>query len=132
METIREQDISAVYQKGPRSRWFPDSVGIGFYPIDIHSCSKKDFTSGTKPFQLPVGALVPVKIQNLIAASKDIGTTHITNGAYRVHPIEWAIGEAAGTLAALAVKSGQTPRAIDEDVKLTSTLQLDLVTHVLV
>lgn len=129
METIREQDISAVYQKGPRSRWFPDSVGIGFYPIDIHSCSKKDFTSGTKPFQLPVGALVPVKIQNLIAASKDIGTTHITNGAYRVHPIEWAIGEAAGTLAALAVKSGQTPRAIDEDVKLTSTLQLDLVTH---
>jgi len=129
LETIREQDISAVYQKGPRSKWFPDSVGIGFYPIDIHSCSKKDFTSATKPFQLPLGALVPAKIENLIAASKDIGTTHITNGAYRLHPIEWAIGEAAGTLAALAVKSGQTPRAIAEDPKLTSTLQLDLVRH---
>lgn len=127
--TIREQDISAVYQKGPRSRWFPDSVGIGFYPIDIHSCSGKDFTSATKPFQLSLGALVPMKIQNLIAASKDIGTTHITNGAYRLHPIEWAIGEAAGWLAALAVKSGQTPQAIAEDAKLTSTLQLDLVDH---
>ncbi|HET7215960.1 MAG TPA: FAD-dependent oxidoreductase [Terriglobia bacterium] len=128
-ETIREQDISDVYQKGPRSKWFPDSVGIGYYPIDIHSCSKKDFTSGTKPFQLPAGALVPAKIQNLIAASKDIGTTHITNGAYRLHPIEWAIGEAAGRLAALAVKSGQTPRAIAEDEQLTSSLQLDLVSH---
>lgn len=129
VETIREQDISAVYQKGPRSRWFPDSVGIGFYPIDIHSCSKKDFTSGTKPFQLPLGALVPVKIQNLIAASKDIGTTHITNGAYRLHPIEWAIGEAAGTLAALAARSGHAPRAIAENAKLTTKVQLDLVRH---
>ena len=129
METIREQDISSIYQKGARSKWFRDSVGIGFYPIDIHSCSKKDFTSGTKPFQLPLGALVPAKIENLIAASKDIGTTHITNGAYRLHPIEWAIGEAAGRLAALAVKSGQTPRAIAEDAKLTSTLQRDLVDH---
>ncbi len=127
IETIREQDISSVYQKGPRSKWFPDSVGIGFYPIDIHSCSKKDFASGTKPFQLPLGALVPVKIRNLIAASKDIGTTHITNGAYRLHPIEWAIGEAAGRLAALAVKSGQTPQTIARDEKLTSTLQFDLV-----
>ena len=127
METIREQDISDAYQKGPRSKWFPDSVGIGFYPIDIHSCSKENFTSGTKPFQLPLGALVPAKIQNLIAASKDIGTTHITNGAYRLHPIEWAIGETAGRLAALAVRSGQTPRAIAEDAQLTSSLQLDLV-----
>jgi hypothetical protein len=127
VETISEQDISSVYQKGPRSKWSPDSVGIGFYPIDIHSCSKKDFTSGTKPFQLPLGALVPVKVQNLIAASKDIGTTHITNGAYRLHPIEWAIGEAAGRLAASAVKSGQTPQAIAADRKLTSALQFDLV-----
>jgi hypothetical protein len=127
--TIREQDISEVYQKGPRSKWFSDSVGIGFYPIDIHSCSKKDFASGTKPFQLPLGALVPAGIQNLIASSKDIGTTHITNGAYRLHPVEWAIGEAAGRLAALAVKTGRTPRAITEDAQLTSKLQLDLVRH---
>jgi len=127
LETIREQDISALYQKGPRSTWFADSVGIGFYPIDIHSCVKRDFASGTKPFQLPLGALIPAKIQNLIAASKNIGTTHITNGAYRLHPIEWAIGEAAGRLAALAVKSGHTPRAIAENANLTTTIQLDLV-----
>lgn len=129
IETIREQDIAAVHQKGPRSRWFPDSVGIGFYSIDIHSCSKMDFSSGTKPFQLPLGALIPVKIQNLLAASKNTGTTHITNGAYRLHPIEWAVGEAAGRLAVLAVKSSQTPREILADAQLTSNLQLELVSH---
>lgn len=129
LQTIREQDISDKFQKGPRSRWFPDSVGIGFYPIDIHSCSKKDFTSGTKPFQLPLGALIPVRIENLVAGSKDIGTTHITNGAYREHPIEWAIGEAAGWLTALAVKSHHTPKQILEDAQLTTGLQLELVDH---
>ncbi|TAM82765.1 MAG: FAD-dependent oxidoreductase [Acidobacteria bacterium] len=129
VETIREQDISEVYQKGPRSKWFLDSIGTGFYPVDIHSCSKQDFTSATKPFQLPLGALVPVKIQNLLAASKDIGTTHITNGAYRLHPVEWAVGEAAGRLAALAVKYSRTPKAIAGDAQLTSMLQLDLVDH---
>lgn len=129
LQTIREQDISSIFQKGPRSRWFPDSVGIGFYPIDIHSCSKKDFTSGTKPFQLPLGALIPVRIENLLAGSKDIGTTHITNGAYREHPIEWAIGEAAGWLAALSFKSHHTPKEILEDAQWTTRLQLDLIDH---
>jgi hypothetical protein len=104
-------------------------VGIGLYGIDIHSCSKRDFTGDTKPFQLPLGALVPIGIQNLLPASKNIGTTHVTNGAYRLHPIEWAIGEATGWLAALAVKSGRTPREITSDPQLTSALQLDLVDH---
>ncbi|MGG2474547.1 FAD-dependent oxidoreductase, partial [Rhizobium sp. BR5] len=31
---------------------------------------------------------------------KNIGTTHITNGCYRLHPVEWNIGEVAGMLAA--------------------------------
>lgn len=127
IETIREQDISDAYQKGPRSRWFPDSVGIGFYPIDIHSCSKMDLTLGTKPFQIPLGMLVPVRIQNLLAASKNIGTTHITNGAYRLHPVEWAIGEAAGRLAALAIKIGRNPGEIAGDGRLITKLQLDLI-----
>jgi hypothetical protein len=35
------------------------------------------------------------------------GTTRITNGAYRVHPVEWSIGEAAGSLAAFAPARSQ-------------------------
>lgn len=30
--------------------------------------------------------------------NKNIGITHITNGCYRLHPVEWNIGEAAGYL----------------------------------
>ena len=33
---------------------------------------------------------------NLLPAGKNIGTTHITNGCYRLHPVEWNIGEVAG------------------------------------
>ena len=32
------------------------------------------------------------------AGRKNIGTTHITNGCYRLHPVEWSIGEAVGAL----------------------------------
>ncbi len=127
LKTIQEQEISALYQKGARAELFPDSVGIGLYPIDIHSCSKQDFTTPSKPFQIPVGALVPQRLENLLAASKDIGTTHITNGAYRLHPVEWAIGEAAGTLADFAIDHGTAPARIARDSALTQGLQLKLL-----
>ncbi len=51
-------------------------------------------------------------VSNLVAASKNIGTTHITNGAYRVHPTEWAIGSAAGMAASAAVEQRVAPREI--------------------
>ncbi|MGH9397619.1 MAG: FAD-dependent oxidoreductase [Terriglobia bacterium] len=129
LKTITEQEISSLDQKGPRAAPFADSAGIGLYPIDIHTCSKKDFTSGAKPFELPLGALIPLRIDNLLAASKDIGTTHITNGAYRLHPIEWAIGEAAGTVADFALDHGVTPRQVDQNKTLTQKVQLDLLRH---
>ena len=42
-----------------------------------------------------MGALILVRIRNLLAAAKNIGTTHITNGCFRLHPVEWNTGEAA-------------------------------------
>lgn len=127
LKTITEQEISSAFQTGPRAAPFSDSVGIGLYPIDIHGCSQHDFASPTKPFQVPLGALIPRGVDNLLAASKDIGTTHLTNGAYRLHPIEWAIGEAAGTVAAFALDHGVTPREIDESEALTDQLQVSLL-----
>lgn len=76
---------------------FYDSIGIGYYHIDLHPSSAGnnyiDFDS--LPFQIPLGALIPRRIENLIPANKNIGTTHITNGCYRLHPVEWNIGESA-------------------------------------
>ena len=48
-----------------------------------------------------------MRISNLIAAAKNIGTTHITNGCFRLHPVEWNIGEAAGALAAFCLEQRQ-------------------------
>jgi hypothetical protein len=87
LKTITEQEVSAEHQRGPRAAHFMDSVGIGWYPIDIHPVAGDVGVScRTRPFQIPLGALLPLRITNLIAASKNIGTTHITNGCYRLHP----------------------------------------------
>ncbi len=96
---------------------FPDSVGIGSYAIDLHPSSGGvnyiDF--GALPFQIPLGALIPVRVENLLPACKNLGTTHLTNGCYRLHPVEWNIGEAAGALVAHCVARKLAPRQVRND-----------------
>jgi hypothetical protein len=69
-----------------------------------------DFSS--LPFEIPLGSLIPVRMENLLPACKNIGTTHITNGCYRLHPVEWNIGEAAGALAAYCLDHSESPRGV--------------------
>ncbi|GAB2778274.1 FAD-dependent oxidoreductase [Rhabdobacter roseus] len=122
--TIREEHVGAEnralitgQKAGNTAADFPDSVGIGYYHIDLHPSSGGhnylDF--GSLPFQIPLGALIPRRVENLLPANKNIGTTHITNGCYRLHPVEWSIGEAVGLLVAQALKQRQIPRAIYEN-----------------
>jgi FAD dependent oxidoreductase len=97
---------------------YPDSVGVGSYRIDLHpstggSAGPRTYVDvDTWPYQIPMGALVPVRMDNLLPAAKNIATTHITNGCYRLHPAEWNIGEASGALAAHCLRVGATPRQI--------------------
>jgi hypothetical protein len=51
-------------------------------------------------------------MENLLPACKNLGTTRITSGAARVHPVEWSIGEASGALAAFSMARGVPPRAV--------------------
>ena len=128
-KTIVEQEVSERYQAGPRAAHFADSVGIGWYPIDIHRSGPDDVGAScrTKPFQIPLGALLPVRIVNLIAGGKNLGTTHITNGCYRLHPIEWNIGEAAGALAAFALEERIAPATVRERTDLLQRFQRRLL-----
>jgi hypothetical protein len=93
---------------------FSDSVGIGYYRIDLHPSTGGDnyIDFASLPFQIPLGALIPQRMENLLPANKNIGTTHITNGCYRLHPVEWNIGESAGALAAYCLKNQETPRGV--------------------
>jgi hypothetical protein len=76
---------------------------------------------------MPFAALVPVRLRNLLAGAKNIGTTHITNGAYRLHPVEWNVGESAGLLAAFSLRHGVAPAGVCDDARLTRRLQVELV-----
>ncbi len=131
LKTIVEQEVSAEYQRGARARHFEDSVGVGWYPIDIHNSGADDVgvSCRTRPFQIPLGALIPVRVKNLLAGAKNLGTTHITNGCYRLHPVEWNTGEAAGALAAFALERGRDPAAIHADTKLRRDFQRRLVSQ---
>ncbi|HLS28812.1 MAG TPA: FAD-dependent oxidoreductase [Opitutales bacterium] len=90
---------------------FDDSVGVGSYNIDLHPSTGGDnyIDVPSLRFQIPLGALIPQRVENLLAANKNIGTTHITNGCYRLHPVEWNIGESAGALIAFCKQKGLTP-----------------------
>jgi len=112
--TVLEQHLSPDCRKEGRSERYPDSVGIGSYRIDLHpSTSLRTYVDvAALPFHIPLGALIPVRMDNLLAACKNIGTTHITNGCYRLHPVEWNIGESAGYLAAYCVENGLKPRDV--------------------
>jgi len=104
---------------------FYDSVGIGYYHIDLHPSTGGDnyIDFPSLPFQIPLGALIPQRMENLLPANKNIGTTHITNGCYRLHPVEWSIGEAVGMLSCFAMQKKTTPRAVREDAALLSDFQ---------
>jgi hypothetical protein len=112
-------------KEGKHAAYFYDSVGVGSYHIDLHPTSTGnnyiDFNS--LPFQIPLGALLPVRMQNLLPACKNIGTTHITNGCYRLHPVEWNIGESAGLLVAYALKKNLKPHAVRENKNDLATFQ---------
>jgi len=124
MRTIREQDVVT---ENARAKWFSDTVGIGQYPIDIHACGTVASMPNAKPFQIPLGSLISSNVDNLLAASKNIGTTHITNGAYRVHSTEWSIGSAAGTVAAAAVKKHLQIKQIESNPFRLHEIQLELI-----
>lgn len=111
--TVLEQHIAhPLRPDGPEL--FPDSVGIGCYRIDLHPrISGAGYLDlGCWPFQIPLGSLLPLRVENLLPGGKNLGVTHITNGAYRVHHVEWNVGEAAGLLAAFCLERKVLPRSV--------------------
>ncbi len=107
---------------------FRDSVGIGHYSMDLHLTTRGDRGQygETLPFQIPLGALIPRRIENLLPACKNLGVTHLTNGCYRLHPIEWNIGESVGGLVAFCLARRQPPRAVRNDESLLRDFQAQL------
>ena len=64
-----------------------------------------------------------MRVENLLPGGKNLGVTHITNGAFRVHPVEWNVGEAAGMLAAFCLERKLRPRDVRNRPTLLEAFQ---------
>jgi hypothetical protein len=124
--TILEQHIGVLAREPLQgAEFFRDSVGLGSYRIDLHPSTRQRayVDIGSWPFQIPLGALIPIRLDNLLPACKNIGSTHITNGCYRLHPVEWNIGEAVGALAAYCLRKDLAPRQVRNTPKHLADFQ---------
>ncbi len=124
--TVTEQMVATYTNPNvDRAPEFRDSVGIGSYRIDLHPSTSGANTidTSTLPFQVPLGALIPAQTINLLPACKNIGVTHITNGCYRLHPVEWNIGEVSGLLASYCLRESKKPFVILEDARFLKDFQ---------
>lgn len=123
--TLTGGDVRRERQGGISVMGFADSIAVGDYADDLHACDAAGdfefdlehlsdrapgFRSG--PFEVPLRALIPEKVDGLLAAEKNISESRLANGATRLQPITMLTGEAAGTLAAVAVREGKQPRAV--------------------
>jgi hypothetical protein len=128
---VKQQDIDADSNPGPRAAFWNDSCGIGYYGgMDVHalaSVGMPECFASIKPFQIPVSALIPARVTNVLAACKNLGVSHLANGAYRLHPCEWNIGESAGALAAFALQQGVNPRDVPASDNLLRSYQQTLL-----
>ncbi|MET8247633.1 FAD-dependent oxidoreductase [Streptomyces sp. NPDC005202] len=98
------------------ARAFPDVVAHGAYPIDIHNPEGSGTVLKRVPrgrfYDIPLRCLLPRDTDRLLVAGRCISGTHVAHSSYRVMPIAMATGQAAGVCAALATRSGRSPRDV--------------------
>ncbi len=91
-------------------------ISVGDYPVDHHHACNPDAPKIKFPavpsFNIPLGALIPEKIDGLIVSDKAISVSNIMNGATRLQPCVLLTGQAAGAIAALSVQKDQNVREV--------------------
>jgi len=92
-------------------------ISVGDYPIDHHH--KKNLKAPqhlefypVPSFNVPLGALIPQQVENLIIAEKGISVSNVANGTTRLQPCVLLTGQAAGALAGLSIKQSLTPQKV--------------------
>ncbi|MFD4025519.1 FAD-dependent oxidoreductase [Streptomyces sp. NPDC058576] len=124
---VRQQDLEPVPGQA-RADNRTDSGGLALYHMDLHSRVGHPASAyaPTAPFQVPLSSLVAAEPDNLLAAAKNLAATQVAASAYRVHHGEWAVGEAAGALAAQSCLRSLTPARVVDDRRELTLLQTRL------
>lgn len=98
--------------------YYRTGIAVGDYPIDHHHKQNQlappiDFINIKAPsYNIPVGSLLPAAEMPLIVAEKSISVSNVVNGTTRLQPVVLGIGQAAGTIAALASKNDLKPEDV--------------------
>lgn len=123
MQTLRAADIIDEDEDLVADQNFLTAVAVNDYRLDLHRCNDPENLEddlgedhydpgGRRAFQIPFETIIPAAADGLLPASKSIGTSRLANGSTRLQPAEMLIGQAAGTIAALAVANGVQPRNV--------------------
>lgn len=131
--TLTGQQLQYSWKDRHHTPTYPDSIAVGYYPMDLHGCSMAKtlesdldapgnmsgkYAGGA--FEVPMGTLIPQDIDGLLTTEKNISTSRLANGAVREQPIAMATGQASGALAALAVRQHKKPRQVDAQTVRTA------------
>lgn len=131
-----EADPNEFHIRG-RSRIYPDSVGIAQYAIDFHPCMRdyppeapgnierpgvRQAHGQAYPAQIPLRAMIPQRVDNMLVASKSIAASTIAAAAYRVHSFEWSVGAAAAHTIDFSLRQGVLPYELVQDPSRESPL----------
>lgn len=118
--------VAADMGRYEKAKHWPSSIALGDYFMDLDhgrtshaveadldgGLTEETMPRGGGPFQVPLETLIPERIDGLLAAEKNISQSRLVNGATRLQPITMLTGQAAGALAALAVKQNKQPRDV--------------------
>ena len=114
-----------------RSRMYPDSVGIAQYAIDFHPCMAeypaekpgnierpgvRQAHGQAYPAQIPLRAMIPQRVDNMLVASKSIATSYSAAAAYRVHSFEWSVGAAAAHAIDFSLRNAVLPYELVDNI----------------
>ena len=106
---------------GARPPLHLDSITASHYALDSHAVRKREegrlhldgfFSYPSRPYMVPYGVMLPKGIEGILAPVPVSGT-HIGFSTLRMEPCWMAMGQAAGTAAALSCRTGKTPRQVE-------------------
>jgi len=111
------------------SRVFWDAVGVASYPIDLHPYHPGElnpWSAHRYVYTIPLRALVPHGIDNLLVTSRSISASYEAAGSARVVPTTMEEGQAAGAAAVLSIENKELIRRFVDQPSMVHELQTTL------
>lgn len=105
--TLSEEDIM-------QARGFDDAIALGAGPMDRHQPGGTGIRlyAPPEPFEIPLRALLPVGVEGLLVCGRTLSATREAMAGARHMATSMAMGQAVGTLGAIAAASGRRPSSV--------------------